>query len=131
MSKILFAGCAVLLAASLSGCAGFSGALPFTGNVAADAKTAATNLSAVNAGLGAINQQLLDQILQNCGFKATFNVALPSPIPTGNLAISCDIAAGHLSPAQAAAITGATAFPISQAESALPAALTRTLPPAK
>jgi hypothetical protein len=110
-------GCAVLLAACTSGCAG----LPLTGNPAADAKTAAANLSTINTTVGAINQQLLDQILQNCGFKATFNVALPSPIPTGNLAINCDIAAGHLSPTQAALITGAAPIPLSQAAGVLSA----------
>jgi hypothetical protein len=120
MKILLFAGCALLSAVALAGCSTF--ALPLTGNPTADAKTAVTNLSAVNAGLGAINQQLLDQILENCGFSATLNVALPSPVPTGNLQIKCDITAGHLSPAAASALTGAPPVPISQAPSALPQA---------
>lgn len=97
MKLSVLAGLA-LASLSLCACSSLGGlALPLTGNPAADAKTAAANLNAVNGQLSAFNQKLFEQLIQKCGFKGAFNVALPNPVPTGNLAMWCDIEPGGLS----------------------------------
>ncbi len=95
MKPLLIAGALALASTGLGAC-GTLGALPLTGNPAADAKTAASNLAAVNGNLQVINQQLMAQIVQHCGFKGALNISLPNPVPTGNLAMFCDIEPGGL-----------------------------------
>lgn len=93
MKLLTLAGLAL---ASLSLCACAGGPLPLTGNPAADAKAAVANVQSVNGNLQIINQQLLGEIVKKCGFDVDFNVAIPNPVPTGNLKISCHIAPGDL-----------------------------------
>lgn len=97
MKTILRAAALAAVAASLAACGTAGLSLPFTGHPAADAKTAQANLSAVNTNLAGFNQQVLNQIVQHCSIKGELNVAIPNPVPTGNLKVACDIKPGGLS----------------------------------
>jgi hypothetical protein len=88
-----FAATGLAAVMAMSACAG----LPLTGNPAADAKTAAANVSAINANLGAFNQQAMTAVLLACGTDVDVSVAFPAPVPSGKLDFKCHIAPGQLS----------------------------------